>query len=285
MRELNQRFSDRMLVGPLPPLVVVIPVLGLMLLILSRSLGAGGGCKQFWLRWCRPWRCSSCSALPSETIAGHWIHTEPSVALVCDDQGTPLHLIGQVVDLSERRALERELRTAAVQDPLTGLINRRALMERLTEAQQRQDRHGGDIGLLFVDLDRFKTINDTYGHEVGDRLLIETGRQMLAATRQTDTVCRLGGDEFVVLCPSIDGRPGLQDLIGRLESMRAETMAGDAVVSVTQSIGSVLVEPGEELDAALRRADAGMYRNERHRNPGKHAMHQGRQVNQESRAR
>lgn len=217
--------------------------------------------------------------------AGHWIHTELSVALIRDEQSTPLHLIAQVVDLSERRALEQELRAAATQDPLTGLINRRALIERLTEAQRRQHRHGGDIGLLFVDLDHFKTINDTYGHEAGDRLLIETGRQMLAATRQTDTVCRLGGDEFVVLCPSIDGRPGLQDLIGRLESMRAETMAGNAVVSVTQSIGSVLVEPGEELDAALRRADADMRRNKRQRNPGEHAMHQGRQVDQESRAR
>lgn len=200
-------------------------------------------------------------------VAGHWIHTQVSVALVRDDDDTPLYLIAQVVDLTERRALEQELRTAATQDPLTGLVNRRALIDHLAAAQRRQERDGNDIGLLFVDLDDFKAVNDRHGHEVGDRLLVEVGRRMRAATRRTDTVCRMGGDEFAVLCTPVEGQAGLQELVDRLRARRPSVRVGEVDVSVGQSIGAIVVEPGEDLDAALRRADAGMYRQKRQRGP------------------
>lgn len=190
---------------------------------------------------------------------GHRLPVELSIALVRDDQDRPLHLIAQVVDLSERRALEAELRAAASHDPLTGLVNRRALAEQLTAAQARQQRDGTDIGLLFIDLDRFKTINDTYGHETGDRLLVEVGRDLLTATRASDTVCRLGGDEFVILCTPIDGIAGLCDVLDRLEVVRPAVEVAGTSVTVGHSVGAVLVDPDEGLDAALHRADAQMY--------------------------
>lgn len=205
-------------------------------------------------------------------VDGHSICTQMSAALVRDDDGTPLHLIAQVVDVTERRALEKELREAAVRDPLTGLANRRALVARLREAHQRQQREGGDVGLLFVDLDDFKSVNDRYGHEAGDRLLIETGRRMLTVTRRTDTVCRLGGDEFAILCTPVDGPTGVADLVDRLGARSPMVTAGREPVSVGQSIGAIIVEPGEELDGALSRADAAMYRSKRRRNSRSHVV-------------
>ncbi|MCC5948797.1 MAG: diguanylate cyclase [Nitriliruptoraceae bacterium] len=162
-------------------------------------------------------------------------------------------------DVTERHNLQAELRAAASHDALTGLVNRRALAERLGAAQARRTRDGADIGVLFLDLDQFKAVNDTYGHETGDRLLVEVGRELLAVTRRSDTVCRMGGDEFVILCTPIDGARGLQDVLERLEAVRPQVETPAGVVGVGHSVGAVLVEPGEDLDAALRRADAQMY--------------------------
>ena len=125
-------------------------------------------------------------------------------------------------------------------------------------------RRGGEIGLLFLDLDRFKAVNDTYGHEVGDRVLVETGQRLRGAMRDVDTVCRLGGDEFVVLCAPIDGPQGLEDLVARLTAMPPVTvLVGGRVVEVASSVGAVMVEQDDDLDLALRRADAAMYRAKR----------------------
>jgi diguanylate cyclase (GGDEF)-like protein len=134
----------------------------------------------------------------------------------------------------------------------------------LSVAQQRRAGGAGDIGLLYVDLDDFKSINDTYGHDVGDRVLIEAGQRLLAATRDLDTVCRIGGDEFVVLCAPIDGVGGLRDLVDRLGAMPPLTvLVRGEPVTVAESIGSIIVEPGEDIDAALSRADTAMYRAKR----------------------
>jgi diguanylate cyclase (GGDEF)-like protein/PAS domain S-box-containing protein len=194
-------------------------------------------------------------------VSGGWLSCQLSVALVRDNDGTPLHLIVQVVDLTARRALEQELRAAAAEDPLTGLANRRALSEALDEAQRRQARDGGGVGLLYVDLDDFKTINDTYGHDVGDRVLVEVGRRLRGVVRDVDTVCRMGGDEFVILCAPVEGPLAVRGLEARLASTLPLTVLADGrEVTVRASLGSVVVAPDEDLDAALRRADAAMYR-------------------------
>ena len=189
---------------------------------------------------------------------------EVATAVISDDDHKPMRLIVQVVDVTAQRALEEELRLAAVQDPLTGLSNRRALAEELDTALHRQTRGGGDVGVLYLDLDGFKAVNDSFGHEVGDRVLCDTAGRLLAATRETDTVCRLGGDEFVVLCTPVDGQPGLDELADRVAARPSVTVeVGDRAIAVTGSVGAVVVEPGEDLDAVLRRADAAMYRAKR----------------------
>ncbi|MCW2665670.1 MAG: hypothetical protein JWN57_632 [Frankiales bacterium] len=193
-------------------------------------------------------------------VSGRWLSCQLSVALVRDNDDTPLHLIVQVVDLTARRALEQELRAAAAEDPLTGLANRRALGEQLGRAQRRQARDGSAVGLLYVDLDDFKAVNDTYGHDVGDRVLVETGRRLREVMRSDDTVCRMGGDEFVVLCAAVEGPWVMEGLEARLTSMPVTVMVDGRPVTVRASTGSVVVAPGEDLDGALRRADAAMYR-------------------------
>jgi diguanylate cyclase (GGDEF)-like protein/PAS domain S-box-containing protein len=194
--------------------------------------------------------------------SGRWIPCQLSVALVHDGDGMPLHRIVQVVDLTARHALEQELRAAAVEDPLTGLANRRSLGVHLSMAQRRQAREGGQVGLLYLDLDHFKAVNDTHGHDVGDRVLVETGHQLRAVLRDIDVVCRMGGDEFVILCAPVEGL-GMDELEARLTAMPITVFADDQAITVRASTGSVVVHPGENLDEALRRADAAMYRAKR----------------------
>lgn len=175
--------------------------------------------------------------------------------------------IGTVVtcdDVTHRRLLEDELRAAALIDPLTGLDNRRALSAALDDAQRSRARAGGDVGLLFLDLDGFKTVNDTFGHEAGDRVLVETGSRLVAATRAVDRVCRVGGDEFAVLCAPVDGAGGMHELVARIRSLPpVPVLVEGEPLAVRGSIGAVLVEPEDRLDDALRRADVAMYDHKR----------------------
>lgn len=181
--------------------------------------------------------------------------------------GLPDGTIGTVVtcdDVTDRRLLEEELRKAALVDPLTGLDNRRALSAALDDAQRFRARAGGDVGLLFLDLDGFKAVNDTFGHDAGDRVLVETGSRLVAATRAVDRVCRVGGDEFAVLCAPVDGAEGLQELVTRIRSLPPRpVLAHGEPLEVRGSIGAVLVEPGDRLDQALHRADSAMYDHKR----------------------
>jgi diguanylate cyclase (GGDEF)-like protein len=198
-------------------------------------------------------------ALPT----GGWAWYATRAAPVALEDGT----IGTVVtcdDVTHRRQLEEELRMAALVDPLTGLANRRALEAALDDAQRRRDRDGGHVGLLFLDLDAFKAVNDTFGHDAGDRVLVETGKRLLAATRAVDRVCRVGGDEFAVLCSWSNGPKGLQEVIARIWALPPVPMLVDGEpLAVRGSMGAVLVEPEDRLEQALRRADAAMYRDKR----------------------
>jgi diguanylate cyclase (GGDEF)-like protein len=170
-----------------------------------------------------------------------------------------------MAQIGERMHAERRLTHQAQHDTLTGLPNRAQLLDRLASAIDRA-RTGADEGrtfaVLFLDLDRFKLVNDSVGHAVGDELLIEAGRRIVAAVRGGDTVARLGGDEFAILVEQIDGQDMAEELAGRvLGALGAPVWIAGRELFPTASIGIALWVPryrsGEDM---LRDADAAMYR-------------------------
>jgi diguanylate cyclase (GGDEF)-like protein/PAS domain S-box-containing protein len=188
-----------------------------------------------------------------------------------------VHLFAE--DVTARRAMEERLRHEAMHDPLTGLPNRRLLLERLTLSMDRGRRRGGGTALLFLDLDRFKLVNDSLGHPVGDRLLVAVAERLRAAVRPADTVARFGGDEFAVL---LDGVPGAEAALRRAEALQRTLSAPVALdgfeVYTTASIGIAIAgAQAEGPEALLRGADLAMYR-AKGRGPGHcelydHALH------------
>jgi diguanylate cyclase (GGDEF)-like protein/PAS domain S-box-containing protein len=177
-----------------------------------------------------------------------------------DEDGTALSVVA-VEDITERKQAEDQLVVLALHDSLTGLPNRRLLLDRLEQALARSRRDGRDVAVLFLDLDHVKRVNDALGHEAGDELLIAVAKNLQAVVRGTDTVARLGGDEFVVVCEQSGGLPELEALAGRLlDAVRTPVVVGAEQLTVTASIG--LVTPTSATDRPqdlLRAADAAMY--------------------------
>ena len=169
---------------------------------------------------------------------------------------------GIIRDLSDQKRFEAQLAHQGLHDPLTGLPNRVMLTDRLEQSLARVRRNARMFGVLFVDLDRFKAVNDTLGHTVGDQLLIEAAARIQAAVRETDTVARLGGDEFVVLCEDIDGIHHATHFAERIiAALRVPFRFGDDDTNVSASIGIALSADGTETaDAILANADIAMYR-------------------------
>ena len=153
---------------------------------------------------------------------------------------------------------EERMRHEAVHDPLTGLANRTLLRDRLEHALARFERDRGETGVLFVDLDNFKQINDAHGHAAGDAALVELSRRLQTAVRPGDTIARLGGDEFVALCEHVDEESALA--VGRrlLEAIRLPFTAGGADHELSASIGIALGH--SDPDLLLANADAATYR-------------------------
>ncbi|HXP96677.1 MAG TPA: GGDEF domain-containing protein [Telmatospirillum sp.] len=163
-------------------------------------------------------------------------------------------------EAGKRDRIESDLRALAINDPLTGLLNRTCFIENLERAIALADRNGSPIGVIFLDLDGFKVVNDRYGHHVGDELLVEVGNRLLELTRAADSAARFGGDEFVLLVH--DDADGVETLARRLvEAMRRPFMLRGGCVSVTASAGYALYpEHGRQGKQLLRAADMAMYR-------------------------
>ncbi|HEU4322336.1 MAG TPA: EAL domain-containing protein [Roseiflexaceae bacterium] len=181
---------------------------------------------------------------------------------VYDETGIPLRLAGSISDISQRKQFEEQLRISALHDALTGLPNRTLLLSRLDQAIQRARRSSSEqFALLFLDLDRFKTINDSLGHLIGDRLLVGIAQRLQALVRATDIVARLGGDEFVILLNAIADHDDVLLIVQRIEEALREpfNLSGHEIfasASIGVSIGSQRYEQPEEL---LRDADTAMY--------------------------
>jgi diguanylate cyclase (GGDEF)-like protein len=156
----------------------------------------------------------------------------------------------------------RELEHRAMHDTLTGLPNRELLMDRLSVALARLGRQGSAVGVLFIDLDGFKEVNDAYGHTVGDELLVNVAGRLRREVRDGDTVARYGGDEFVVLCEDLVRTEAAKPLARRLADAVAQPVStGERLLVVQASIGVVVEQnPGTSADALVKRADAEMYR-------------------------
>ena len=165
-------------------------------------------------------------------------------------------------DATGRRNTERVLLHAALHDSLTNLPNRRLLRDRLDTALARAQRSATTVAVLFVDLDGFKTVNDTYGHDIGDEVLIGVANGIHSALRSCDTVARLGGDEFVVVCEDVSADDDVERLAERLlAGIERPVQVGDRTVSVTASIGIAVAGPQVESgDQLIRIADLAMYR-------------------------
>lgn len=185
------------------------------------------------------------------------------MSLVDNDEGGPSQYIGLLSDIAELKQHEERLHHLAHHDALTGLPNRLLFHDRLEQALARARRSGSTVALAFIDIDRFKPINDALGHAAGDEVLVELGRRIKPVLRARDTLGRIGGDEFVILFedvrPDIGASSALDKVLAEID--RAPLRAGGVDHSIALSIG-VAQFPGDanEGSGLLRCADSAMYR-------------------------
>ena len=184
-----------------------------------------------------------------------------SISVLRNRSGEVINYVGIATDITQRKEDEAQIRQLVNYDPLTGLPNRRLLQDRVKSALSQAQRAHQSLALMFVDLDRFKNVNDSLGHHVGDELLIQVARRLEDVLREQDTVCRLGGDEFVILCPDTDALGAAHVAAKLLESVGSRFLLAQQELAVTFSIGVAMYPgDGESFEALSMRADTAMYR-------------------------
>lgn len=195
----------------------------------------------------------------ARTVADASAEAQRAVALVV--QAKAAVFAAAEAAATEARRTEARLLHEILHDGLTGLPNKRLLVDRLTQALARSKRAGTFVAVLFIDLDGFKGVNDTLGHAVGDQLLTAVASHLLACLRDTDTCARVGGDEFVIVCEDLSHASDAAMLAHRIESALASGVAvGRETMSVPATIG-LAVSSGRSLPAdLLHEADTAMYR-------------------------
>jgi diguanylate cyclase (GGDEF)-like protein/PAS domain S-box-containing protein len=188
-----------------------------------------------------------------------WAHA--STSTLRDANGTPTSFVLQLQDVSARRLAEDQLKRQAATDELTGLANRTTFTAELQRAIEDAAVDAAGPAVLFLDLDRFKVVNDSLGHGTGDRLLTQVAARLRACLRPGDLVARLGGDEFAVLATDVTAAQRVAGMARRLQESLTDPIVIDGVdVYANASIGIAFAEPGSDAEAVLRDADAAMYR-------------------------
>lgn len=193
---------------------------------------------------------------------GTLVWTEAIAKYYRNEETGQVEVHGVTRDISERKAAQERIQYMALHDQLTGLPNRLLLNDRLQQALGSLQRNGGQLGLMFLDLDKFKEVNDTLGHDVGDRLLVQVAERMRGCVRATDTVARIGGDEFIVLLGSVEHE---QDAVRVAEKIR-QTLdqpyeLGGETLEISCSIGVALApQHGTDGIELSKHADIAMYR-------------------------
>lgn len=211
----------------------------------------------------------------SITITGHWqgeiwnrrksgeVYPELlSISRVTDKSGTTTHYVGVFADISKLKTSELQLDFLAHHDPLTRLPNRLLLLSHLEHAIKTAQREGKIVALLMLDLDRFKEVNDIFGHLAGDQLLQQVADRLIARLRSVDTVCRLGGDEFILLLEDIEQAEDAALVANDIISALSEPwqLSQDSEVSIGVSIGiSLYPEHGNEAEQLIQQADTALY--------------------------
>lgn len=188
-----------------------------------------------------------------------WVLAQGSA--VTDASGQVVRILGTLQDITERRKIEQQLFQLAYHDPLTGLPNRRFFLEQLEQIAEQSLRSGQVVGVVFVDIDRFKGINDTLGHAAGDQLLVTVARRIKESLRSDDFVARMSGDEFAVILPNLHGEETAERVVQKLvKVLDAPIQMDSRSAYVTASIGLSLY-PWNGMDAStlLRHADVAMY--------------------------
>ncbi|NMG42439.1 EAL domain-containing protein [Aromatoleum toluvorans] len=193
---------------------------------------------------------------------GSLFWNEVSLASMHDPSGRVSHFISIFNDLTDRKRYEAELEQQANHDALTGLANRNLLNDRLQQAMIHAQRNTGAVAVMLLDLDRFKLINDSLGHDAGDELICEVGRRLAACVRQGDTVARLGGDEFMIVMSHLATERDAVSLASKvLQAVSAPIRLACHEMVVTGSLGVALYpRDGESPDVLVRNADVAMYR-------------------------
>jgi diguanylate cyclase (GGDEF)-like protein/PAS domain S-box-containing protein len=193
---------------------------------------------------------------------GHVVWCSVNISCVRDRDGRPRHFLGQVEDVTERRTLRERLAYAAIHDALTGLPNRTLFLDRLEVALNRSNRDGSRVAVVFLDLDHFKLVNDSFGHAAGDRLLVTVADRLRSTLRSSDTVARFGGDEFTILGDGVTDEQDALELAQRLaDAVTPAVPLPEGEIYVTASVGVSLSGCATDSPASLLRdADTAMYR-------------------------
>lgn len=192
---------------------------------------------------------------------GSYFHALAAISAVRDERGRLTHYVGIESDITAMKEAEDRIQHLAYHDPLTGLANRALLMERASLALAMAQRRREEAAVLFLDLDRFKEVNDTLGHAAGDALLVEAARRLASLIRETDTVSRLGGDEFILLLIGV-GQEGAQEVSEKVLTVMREPFSVEGrALALSTSIGIALYpRDGGDMGDLLKNADIALYR-------------------------
>ena len=191
------------------------------------------------------------------SLCSKWL----TISVVRNDMGVITNYIGSLTDITNQKQAAQRIEHLTHHDPLTNLPNRFSLMGRLTHALEQAKLSNSHLAVMFIDLDRFKKINDSLGHQIGDLLLSHVALRLLESVRNTDIVSRLGGDEFVVVLPQIQSGIAVINILNNIRNILSQTYSIDGhELHITPSIGiSVFPHDGSTIKELMQNADLAMY--------------------------
>lgn len=189
-----------------------------------------------------------------------WTHDRGKV-IRWDGNGKPLRMIGTCSDITLRKKLEEQIKELAYRDPLTNLPNRLLFNDRLNLTIASSRRNNKKFALIILDIDKFKKINDKYGHDIGDQLILYVGKKIESLLRKSDTIARFGGDEFLLLLPEIKDEQDAEKIAEKIfKTFQEKFMLGEKKLSVTVSMGiAIYPEHGDNISIILKNADLALY--------------------------